>query len=395
LENRKAALVRYSLNGEPDPGSDSPITEDAWGPFPFRIPEGEEKGSICFPAFSSGGWVYRDEYLAGERLFPEVQFEEAWVYEAHCDCRPFAKIPEYYLYRLKIGKEGRGITIKLGVNSCYGKLAQSIGNAVFNSWLWAGMITSGCRAQALDMLALHKDWRNMLMIATDGIATRERLVPPVPLDTGTFRTLDGTVNTKPLGGWEWKGMPQGMFFARPGIYFPLHLGLGLAGQDEETLKKTIKDIKGRGVGKAVLVRHYEDILRAWVMTKGAEKLTVTRVERFCGSKTSIHRSGAPGHYTFTRADGTQESVHGQPPAYGQWISRPVEMSFDPLPKRDRIDGKRLPLRRMRKDWTSLPYDPAVQSREARELKAFADQVQEQSDVSFEELEGMFSEEGML
>ena len=48
------------------------------------------------------------------------------------------------------------------------KLAQSLGkHPPFQCWIWASMITSGTRAQMLDMLALHKDWRNLLAIATD------------------------------------------------------------------------------------------------------------------------------------------------------------------------------------------------------------------------------------
>jgi hypothetical protein len=417
LDATDVACVHYGI-GPVQRGSTSPLAAGAWAPFPHRMPKGSrgpatvafpsgqpDEGSICFPRRGGGGWVYLQEYLAGERIFAEVEFREAWVYEKRCDCQPFHKIPYFYLYRLLLGKEGPGITVKLGINSGYGKLAQSVGSARFNCWLWAGMITSGCRAQILEMLGLHRDPTNLLMVATDGIVTRERLTPPAPRDTGTLQLLPGTdleaahpdgTNKKPLGGWERKPLPNGMFFARPGIYFPLHLGdLGSAATKEE-IDKAIKEIKGRGVGKAVLVRHYHDILRAWVNHKGTETVTVTEVPRFCGAKTSLHRSGKPGAYRFHRADGKQKSETGAPPAYGQWVLRPVVMSFDPLPKRAEIRGDHtLALRDLDPGQESAPYDRAVKSKERRELEAFRDEVVEQPDLHFGELTELFTEEMAL
>jgi hypothetical protein len=54
---------------------------------------------------------------------------EAWIYETECDCQPFARMPEFCRERVKIGKEGAGIVLKLGSNSVYGKLAQSVGGS--------------------------------------------------------------------------------------------------------------------------------------------------------------------------------------------------------------------------------------------------------------------------
>src|SRR5262249_46056518 len=151
-----------------------------WGPFPFR----DEIGSIVYPRSSGGGWLWGDEFFAGEALFPHAEFVEAWVYDCSCTCKPFAAIPGYYRERVKIGKEGPGIVIKLGCNSCYGKIAQSLGGeGPFTSWMWAGLITSGTRAMILRALGAHKNPANLLMVATDGICTRERLDLPKPRDT--------------------------------------------------------------------------------------------------------------------------------------------------------------------------------------------------------------------
>lgn len=360
-EQSNAALVRYSYRD----GFDI----QHWGPFPFR----DNEGNISFPVMSGGGWVWREEYLAGERAFPFfIRFEEAWIYEQNCDCKPFANIPKYYVHRLLLGKEGPGIVIKLAVNSVYGKLAQSVGNALFNSWIWAGMITSGCRAQALDALALHKDRANLLMVATDGIFTRERLNLPIPLDTGTADavTPEGKKANKPLGGWEEKVIDKGIFVARPGIYFPLN-----------PTSAEVKDVRGRGVGKGVVLENWQRIIDAWESQGVNGVAEVANVQRFCGAKTSVHFSKGKG---YTRAAWTD----GMRPHYGDWIVRKVEMSFNPLPKREGVnpDGVTLKLRSFPKHLLSAPYDRAMLSAEAEELKAAMEEMAEQPDGDFREIQ---------
>jgi hypothetical protein len=359
----KAAIIKYSL------GSD--IRTKTWGPFPFRM----SNGSICYPIESGGGWVWRDEYLQGEKLFGHVQFEEAWIYHCECDCQPFEKIPGYYLERLRIGKEGPGIVLKLGCNSCYGKLAQSVGRGMFQSWIWAGIITSGCRAQFLELLGQHEDRSDVLMVATDGIKTRKQLVTPIPRDTGTFDAMGKDGIRKPLGGWEEEIDENGVFFARPGVYFPLN-----------PTAKQIKKIKGRGVGKGVVLENWQNIVRSWKVHGVSKPVKVTNVSRFCGAKSSISRAGGGDRpYVYHRANG--DTTKGEP-SYGQWITRPVEMSFNPLPKRSIVnpDGQTLALRRMRFDMYSAPYKKALGNDEALELRWLTQELLEQPDIDFSEYE---------
>lgn len=363
IEDAKTALVRYSL------GSLNHMIQTSWAPFPFRT----EDGSICFPAQSGGGWIWKDEYLQGEQHFPNVRFHEAWIHNSDCDCKPFAKIPEYYILRLQIGKEGPGIVIKLGMNSCYGKLTQSVGNAIFNNWIWAAMITSKCRAQLLEILGLHADMANCLMFATDGVVTREKIQSPVPLPTGTgleIMTPDGP-KCKPLGGWEDKDKDYelGAFFARPGIYFPL-----------EPTEEKLKYIRARGVGRSTVLQNWKAIVKAWE-TDGTKGIAhIANVSRFCGGKTSISKS-QKGYRRATSSDG----IH---PAYGEWISRRIEMSFDPMPKRERVakDGKSLILRKFPKDMTSSPYRKSIAmlNKEAMEMAAMRLELEEQPDCDLSE-----------
>lgn len=383
----RTALVRYSMRANPR------ISD--WAPFPFRTPD----GSICFPTESGGGWVWRDEYLAGERHWCDnVGFVEAWVYHCECDCQPFKDIPIYYNERCRIGKEGPGIVLKLGCNSVYGKLAQSVGKGMFNSWIWAGLITSGCRAQLLDLIGLHENRANLLMVATDGIYTRERFDTPAfdkryPL-TGKERRIDrprdtGTSSTgKPLGGWEEKVVDKGVFVARPGIYFPLN-----PTADE------IKDVRGRGVGKGVVLENWQRIIESWERNGLSEPASVANVSRFCGAKSSIHRSGKPGKFVYTRADGTCDHGHVNArgcdvctehdiPSYGQWITRSVKLGFHPMPKREGInpDGLTLKLRELGHDVMSMPYSKAIKSQDALVMEHVALELAEQPDADLADYE---------
>lgn len=372
LEGARQAVVRYAFSGMPKRG-----ICDSWGPFPFR----ERDGTITYPIFSGGGWVWLQEYLQGEKLFSHVRMAEAWVYEAHCECQPFKQVPEFYCERCRIGKEGPGIVLKLGCNSCYGKLAQSIGNAIFQSWIWAGIITSGCRSQILELLALHDDPANMLMVATDGIYTREDIKPPIPRDTGTWDAKNSKGVACPLGGWEHKAAPHGVFFARPGIYFPMRPS-----------KDDIKEIRGRGVGKSVVLENWQRIIDAW--RRREKTATIANVARFCGAKTciSIAQQGLFGlaGAKYTRANHEPEEIDGKlyrvKPAYGEWIVRPVEMSFDPAPKRGPVrgDGLTLETRMFPKDQYSEPYRKAVISQEAAEMIAARKELEEQPDVDLVE-----------
>jgi len=366
IVHARTALIRYTL--------DEPTVKRPWAPFPFRL----KNGSIAFPESSGGGWIWREEYLAGERLFDNICFQEAWLYHCDCDCQPFKDIPKYYTLRIQIGKEGPGIVIKLGINSNYGKTAQTIGGepGTFHSWMWAGLITSGCRAQVLDAIAAHRDLDNLLMVATDGIATLEQITLGKPIDTGTnwlpcpepspkdiaespdtFKK-DGNqwLVNKPLGGWEEKILEKGLFLARPGIYFPL-----------DPTKDDIKRIRARGLGRAAVWDNWQKIIEAY--ESGQPGIQIQNLSLFRGIKTSITRSGTPGSFIYKRSDN-----------YGRWLSRPIDMTFSPLPKREAkvLEGGRLALRKL-DGLESAPYNKGILSPEALLMLQQAIEESEQPD----------------
>lgn len=346
IENSVLALVRYNLPRYAglgrliDVGSKGSVAglrrlsakTPAYGPFPFRCSD----GTIIYPLASKGGWVWKDEFLTAQRLYPNVEALEAWTYETDCDCRPFAAIPDYYRERLALGKEGAGLVLKLAINSIYGKAAQHRGTARFQSYVYAGNITSGTRAQLLDAMGRAANPWDVLMLATDGIFSRTRLDLPLPVDTGTADT------GKPLGGWECKTAESGIFLVRPGIFFPL---------DEEL---DLDQVKARGVQRSVLADNRARVLAHWEAGKANEPLTVTR-RLFIGAKSALTKSRTTG--AITRSEDMC-----------QWVERPMMLSMNPHPKRQRIEGQRLA------PWPWVPaesraYDPALISPEAAQLKA--------------------------
>lgn len=308
------SLIRWEF-AEPIP------PRAAWAPLPHR----DEWGQITYPRLSGGGWVWDIEFRAAQKAFPDkLRAVEAWHLKMECEHHPFSFMPAIYRYRKQLGKDGKGIVIKLGYNSVYGKLAQSVGNATFQSWVWAGLITAGCRAQILEAMAQHKKRSNLLGIATDGIYTKERLTLPPPIETDTGPT-------KPLGGWEEKVYEHGVFFVRPGVYFPL---------DDDAI-----DVRARGIGRNNLLEQRQHIIDAF--NAGKESVILSSVIRFHGAKTSIHYRQSDNEFI--------RSEH-----YGDWTEREIKLSFSPKPKREhRRKDNTLSLVTLEQDNISKPYSRAA------------------------------------
>jgi hypothetical protein len=297
-----------------------------WGPLPFRTRD----GNIIFPVSGGSGFCYLDEFLQATNL--GAQFVEAWILHKTCNCKPFYRIPGVYNERCKIGKEGPGIVLKLGPNASYGKLAQTVGSRAYTSVLWASMVTSGCRAQLIQAMLHYKDLSNLLMVATDGIYGLEEIALPKPDETGTSET------GKPLGGWEYKKIGGGIFAAKPGINFPLK-------------DPTISMSRGRGYGRAVVLKNKGQILESWKNFGASNTIHFPLVVRFLGAKSQITRALNPDigkPYIFKRSKG-----------YGEWVEKPMVMNLTPLPKRAGVFGNILIPHRIKGDFLSAPYSKLI------------------------------------
>jgi hypothetical protein len=346
IEIGNLALVHWTIpRGSHREGS-------AWGPLPVRA----RQGTIAFPLSARGGWCWQNEYKQARKL-ANVEAQEAWIYRTDCDHAPFSEIPKFYLERVRLGKDARGIPLKLGINSVYGKLAQSKGlKPPYQSWVWAGNITSGTRAQLLEAILLAENPWDVLMFATDGVQSRCPLHFPAPRDTGTFGV------DKPLGGWEAKELDRGVFAVRPGIYFPL-----------EPTDDDIKEVRARGLGKKVLYSRWSEIADCWEDPKKRhEGLEVKGQIRFVGAKSAIYQTPSG---EVKRSDN-----------YGEWVPYDIRVTFHPAPKRWKVldDNRMVPFTYF--DWESVPYDAAMTSPEMAMMNLASMIAEEQPDVSFGDME---------
>jgi hypothetical protein len=346
------ALVHYSYNKAVGKDSLRP-----WGALPFR----RANGNIIFPLSSAGGWSWGVEYWPAERFSakhgrPQV-FREAWVYETDCACRPFADLAEYYETRLQWGKEARGIVLKLGMNSVYGKLAQSVGSHRYRSLIWAGMVTAHCRGQLLDLMAMHKNPRHILGVATDGLYTTECLKLPA-------------VVGKPLGGWECTEY-ESLFFIQPGVYFqPVASVSQCSPQDLE--KKT----RSRGVPRIDVAEQQRRILDSW--ERGERTIAIEGLTRFWGVKTSIHRRLAKsGQFVYERSD-----------SYGEWLEHPHVLQYAAEPKRCKLgrNNRLTPWVVGPDEGESTPYDRALPGDQSEAMKVIEQILAEQPEGNFEPIE---------
>jgi len=73
--------------------------------------------------------------------------------------------------------------------------------------------------------------------------------------------------------------------------------------------------------------------------------------------------------------------------YGEWVERKVQMSFNPMPKRECVlpDGVSLKLREGF-PYESVAYKKASPAPESVELERMREELLEQPDLDFEEIE---------
>jgi hypothetical protein len=292
-----------------------------WAPFPWR----DEDGSIAF-GFNQRGWIWLPELFAGHRMGFQPHVSEAWLYFTLCKHRPYAKhIPEYYEFRIRMGKDGPGIVVKLALNAGYGTKAQVVGLSprnVFQSFVEAGNITSITRAMLLDAITSVGP-EHVLMVNTDSITCDVRPV----LDETKIEP-----SGKPaLGSWEIDEAPEGMCLIKQGIYYDIQDIRQWMITEAEHFKH--KRLKGRGIGRSVLADNAAQIAEALerYINGGPDtvELEYTRAV-FWGQKicTNMLKNG-----TFRKRDyyGTWEQNTGQ------------QISFTPLPKRQAVlpDGRLL------------------------------------------------------
>lgn len=230
----------------------------------YHLPIRDRHGGISWPR-AGQGWYWSCEVEAAARAGAQVRsMGVRWEFVSKCDCRPYAFVHELYEERRRIGKSGRGLVIKLALNSIYGKKAQSIGSAPYANPIEAGMITALMRAALIDDY-VASGMPDCLMLATDGLFYTDAL--------GEFDR--GDVGTG-LGQWDEVVHDDGMFIIQPGLYF---------------VSSEMGKPKTRGVPQSAVVSQLADFEQAWTayLGSGAEPLVDVPVRTFVGLRLAASR----------------------------------------------------------------------------------------------------------
>lgn len=268
-------------------------------PFPVRLP----KGDICYPR--SGEGVYHTaEVSAALDCGYSVRVHDGVLLTPRVGL-PFTWINDVYEHRARFKREGNYAekALKLGLNSVYGKTAQGYGfgrKPPFQSYFWAGYITSYTRASALRML------QNMdvpVMTATDGI---------VGID-GIPRLYNDNI-----GAWEHSAYDR-IATVQPGVY--------VAEENGERMVKS-RGFFARDVDyDAMLQRFYDDPQSCYHF----------KSRRFIGLKVALHRKDFG--------------------VWRQWIDERRSIAFEIKNKIPRVHEGNVYLYPIKGPFESLPYVP--------------------------------------
>jgi hypothetical protein len=269
----------------------------------YGFPVRREDGSIYFPA-EGNGWYWSVEVDAARHQ--RFDADAAWSYVRTCDCRPFDWVPDVYAERMRLGKTVKGKVLKLGLNSLYGKMAQSVGAASYANPVWAGLITAITRAELMRAICqgpqheLGQCGHDVLMLATDGVFTTR----PRQLPLGSA-----------LGDWEVTEHGR-IFLIQPGLYLT----------DTAT-------VRTRGLPRRVVVEHTTDLQAAY--HDGTRRVGVG-LRNFIGLRQALHR----GKYDMA----------------GTWQELTKDVTFDVSSKRDPMTLGPYP---GGPDVQSVPYDKCI------------------------------------
>lgn len=257
----------------------------AWNTLPVR----SETGSVLFPR-EGQGWYWSTELRVAEKYGCEIIVHDGWHYINRCDCKPFEWVYRLYDLRDQVGKNsGKGKVLKTTLATIYGKLAQSIGNPPYANPVWAGLITSSCRARLVDATLSVQRGQRVHMLATDGLFSSVQ--------------IPGLVVGRGIGEWELTEH-ENMFIVQSGVYF-------LPGTKPKT----------RGVPLGKVLEYEEEFRSTW------DSWRKRRDVRFDKPRVDIHLMVFIG----LRVARQWKKPH----LAGHWIERQKRVSFDWTTKRTR------------------------------------------------------------
>ena len=261
-------------------------------PFPYR----DNHGRITFPPHVRGiymaeearaafhwldtfKWRFTERTLGAGRLRCFYNIKRGLIFRPHPKAEnAMGWIRTLFDKRIEIQKQIKETgeydltekVIKLGINSLYGKTAQSVGNqgkapATANPW-YAAAITSGTRAQILRAaLGTCEGPESIVAFQTDGIISTKPL---------------GVNEGQRLGEWEFEQIEGRKIFVQPGIYYlpkkPKHRGIkkDLLGTDDFEQWLLDHVVMGWRTGQNVIEYPYRYYVTLGASIASPERFTV-------------------------------------------------------------------------------------------------------------------------
>lgn len=311
---------------------------DRWGKinaFPVRT----KKGVLVWPDNGAGCYWHCEierAHLFSQKFKPHSGF----IYEKCCYCETFDWVEEKFEYRKRIGKNGAGYPIKLGINALYGMLAQRVGSAVYANMMLAGLITARTRGMLLD--AASQKPESVVMMATDAVFCRE----PLDLDIG-----------EKLGQWEEQKFND-LFLVQPGLYW-----------SPDLVKK-----KSRGISSKFFER--KDLLELFYNKWREYKAADNAAERPIALQ--FPEVAVPN----TQFIGLKLATSwGKPEMAGMWQEKPKTFSFDYTNKRilHKWENGAIITKPIFKKIVSLPHAEFVKNGGAECLDLIRSELEDQPD----------------
>jgi hypothetical protein len=301
-----------------------------WCTLPIRT----DNGTLIWPR-KGRGIYWSTELEVARKYGVELKSYGGWQYVRNCECVPLEFAEQAYHERRRLGKDGKGMVLKIFLASAYGKLAQSVGCAPYSNPVWAGLIVSTVRAQLIDAALRVDNGAHVLMLATDGLFTTSR-IPGLQLGKALGEWGDDDDNPGEVP------VHKEIFIVQSGVYF-----LGS------------KAPKTRGIPQARVVAEEDQFRRLWnEYIEGGELRGVSiSLTSFVGLRLALARN--------------------KPALAGQWIDNTKDVSFDWTSKRIRPKRVGHSIVTMPPEGsptlTSMPYSRVIGGMNAKQALDLADQ----------------------
>lgn len=140
---------------------------------PMPLPYRNHRGMVTFPNIVAGWYASPEAQLVKD--MPGVEIHEGWYWKEYGEDYPWRFLQDMFDTRLRIGKANpMSLAFKLGPNSLYGKLAQTVGwdkkkrlPPKSHALPIAAWITSYCRAMLFTIMSRASG--NVVAVETDSV----------------------------------------------------------------------------------------------------------------------------------------------------------------------------------------------------------------------------------